>query len=954
MSDVTPNDRQQDLIEHTDGMYLVDAGPGTGKTFTISRRYVEIIGQPDVEPEDVLLVTFTRSAATEMTERIVDRSEDYETHELADAPIQTFHSHCYDILQEHGYAVPTHLGIDDRITNSTRIIEEELVEQELFREFVGQFRDDHPEHADVFRALSEPTELLDVINQLAAKGVFPTEAGWYRDGEAHLDGDFEAFKERFDAVNRPRNDGRKQSDLREKLSRFGKSKTHLPDAPSRSRIRGSGTKQVPDDVAEMAFHEDRGPLKAFVHDVYYEYLRFALRRNYLNFGFLQLFAFVLLCENDALRDSLAFEYVMIDEFQDSSEIQFKLALLLADANNLCVVGDWKQSIYSFQYAAVENIQHFEDRLERFIADLNRDRERVQFDTGAVDRIRLTQNYRSTDSLIRFSEHALVTPATDNEAVDDGILDDVVTLESNAAFDNSTIEAVAHEDEHEAVLAKIQAIVGNEEYAVEDEDGDPRNPTPGDIAVLTRTRDFGRELLSVAEDHAVPLSYDGGVELFRTDPAKCLLAWLRVLEYDADRGWAVVLERAGYTLDEIDHLLETEAYPSNLVGFREELAALESVGTVARRVFDRYGMQSEYADVILHQIQSLHDTTTLTRGHLLRYIERGIENGSTHDVHTSAGDDSVTVQTIHSVKGLEYPIVILANMNEGKFPPRTRNSGVIQYQEPVGLRARKVYSEVGAFPHVYDNWHSDVYRHCLGNDYDEERRLLYVAITRAESHVCFVGGEDPNTFLEALPPDVTEAETAVGPPEAPPTAQTQLPFAVSPPEGPTGYSPHSLMDESVFDDSGELADPEGRGTDFGSEVHDFAEAYATDTDATPSNADERRIQAFLDRRDGEFIVEDNAILPLTIDGDRVAISGIVDLVHVRPEHVEIIDYKTDRSRRAHDEYRKQVSVYYHVLEAQYPDRELSASLFYTHDGEQVTIEPISMDELERIVRELGGE
>jgi len=50
---------------------------------------------------------------------------------------------------------------------------------------------------------------------------------------------------------------------------------------------------------------------------------------------------------------------MIDEFQDSSEIQFKLALLLADTNNVCVVGDWKQSIYSFQYAAVENITEFE-------------------------------------------------------------------------------------------------------------------------------------------------------------------------------------------------------------------------------------------------------------------------------------------------------------------------------------------------------------------------------------------------------------------------------------------------------------------------------------------------------------------------------------------------------------------------------------------------------------------
>jgi len=79
---------------------------------------------------------------------------------------------------------------------------------------------------------------------------------------------------------------------------------------------------------------------------------------------------------------------MIDEFQDSSEIQFKLALLLADTNNVCVVGDWKQSIYSFQYAAVENITEFESRLDRFVDELNEDHERVSWAT------RLDHRYRA--------------------------------------------------------------------------------------------------------------------------------------------------------------------------------------------------------------------------------------------------------------------------------------------------------------------------------------------------------------------------------------------------------------------------------------------------------------------------------------------------------------------------------------------------------------------------------
>lgn len=139
-----PNDQQQDLIDSKQGIHVVDAGAGTGKTFTVTRRYAEIVDQDDVEPEDVLLVTFTNNAATEMKDRIVAHC-DYGMRELSDAPIQTFHSLCHDILMEHGFEAPTLLGIDDRITGSTRVLEDENVEKAQFREFIRRFSDDHPE-----------------------------------------------------------------------------------------------------------------------------------------------------------------------------------------------------------------------------------------------------------------------------------------------------------------------------------------------------------------------------------------------------------------------------------------------------------------------------------------------------------------------------------------------------------------------------------------------------------------------------------------------------------------------------------------------------------------------------------------------------------------------------------------------------------------------------------------
>ncbi|MFB6109917.1 MAG: UvrD-helicase domain-containing protein [Halodesulfurarchaeum sp.] len=954
MSDPTPNEQQRRLIEGTEGTYLVDAGAGTGKTLAVTRRYANILDQPEIEPDDVLLATFTNSAATEMRERIVEHSG-YGPRELADAPIRTFHSHAHHVLDEHGYEAPLHLGIEGRITGSTRLVDDELVEAGLFREFIGQFQDDHPEYADQFRAIDDHRDLLDLVKQLASKGVVPTREGWYRDSGEVLEGEFEAFKRQFDAVNQPRNGGRKQSELREKLGRYGTNKTYLPDAPDRGELRGGrGTKQIDPSVAKQVFEEDRSSLTAFVHDVYLEYLEFALGRNYLNFGFLQVLAYVLLLEDHDLRERLEFEYVMVDEFQDTSEIQFELACLLAGTENLAVVGDWKQSIYSFQYADVDNIRQFERRLQRFSAALNDDAERVPFEAPDVMAIRLSENYRSTQTVLDVSTHALGVPATATEDVEDVEFGDADALSSNATFDETRVEAIHHEDEHEAVLSRIQTIVGNEAYPVADEEGNPRVPEYGDVAVLTRTRDFGRELLQVADEYDFPMAYDGGVELFRTDPAKVLLAWLRILESDADRGWAVVLEAAGYAVDEIDHVLSTGEYPTDMAEFRSTVAAMDTVAGVARRVFDRYGYHGEYADVILNTVESVHEATTMTRGDLIRFITRSIETGATQEVHTSAGENSVTVQTIHAAKGLEYPIVVVANMNDGRFPPATRDRRAIRYEESVGLRQRKEYSAVGQYPHVYDDWRYDVLRHCLPDDYDEERRLLYVAITRAKQHLVFAAGEDPNSFLESLPVEREEGSTDVAAVTDDRATQAQLPFAVSPPDGPVGLTPHDLMDDAEFSASDTVEAVGGTGgTDFGSRVHEFAERYARGEAGEPDGDHERTVRQFIDSLDGELFVEAQATLPLAIDDQQVTISGVIDLVHVTPERVEIVDYKTDRTRRAVSEYAIQVSVYYHVLDAAYPRRSVDAALYFTADGERVPIDPVPVSRLRDLVRDRVG-
>ena len=222
------------------------------------------------------------------------------------------------------------------------------------------------------------------------------------------------------------------------------------------------------------------------------------------------------------------------------------------------------------------------------------------------------------------------------------------------------------------------------------------------------------------------------------------------------------------------------------------------------------------------------------------------------------------------------------------------------------------------------------------------------MTRAKSHLVFSAGENPNTFIEELPVDVQAYHPDVQEFHNRETTQSYLEISIPTPKGPVGHSPHSLMNNDVFE---EVED--GRGTEFGTRTHEFAERYVLSDVVEPASEDERHIKRFIDSLDGDLRVEEDAYLPLTVDGERITIYGIIDLVHIRPGTVEIIDFKTDRSRVAESEYRKQLSVYYHVLTEWFPERDVTASIFFTANSEQVDINPLSKSELSRLVERVNG-
>jgi ATP-dependent exoDNAse (exonuclease V) beta subunit len=463
-----------------------------------------------------------------------------------------------------------------------------------------------------------------------------------------------------------------------------------------------------------------------------------------------------------------------------------------------------------------------------------------------------------------------------------------------------------------------------------------------MAVFSRVHSFARELIDEAQEYGIPVAYEGGIELFDTDQAKLLLAWLRIVEANEDRGWATVLEETGYTLPDAKRRLETEDYPDEMVQFREELRAVETMGGLAQRVFDRYGYDGAYADTLIDELVSLYDGSVYSRGEAIEFLERNLAAGTAVDIDMSPGTDAVTLQTAHGAKGLEYPIVIMANVNQGAFPHFGKPTSTrIRYDDTLGLRQTHVLAKTDAGDFVFDRWQYDVLSSVEPSKYDEERRLLYVAMSRAKRHLLFTAGKDPSNFFTELDLEPAEIEPTVE--QVSPERDTTAPLSVSVPEDdlPIRTGVHDIMDDSVYEQV-----TEGKGKEFGQTVHDFAEAYALAENVQPKDpgADEQQaIAAYIDTLDGELFPEHTVLCPLE-GAPRIVLTGIIDLLHVDTDRVDIIDYKTDRERHAHEEYRKQLSVYYHVLTTEYPDREVRGLVYYTSDDERVEIDPLPLAEL----------
>ena len=395
-----------------------------------------------------------------------------------------------------------------------------------------------------------------------------------------------------------------------------------------------------------------------------------------------------------------FRYIMVDEYQDTNHAQFRLVQLLSQKHqNLCVVGDDDQSIYRFRGATIENILNFEK----------------QFQNAVV--IRLEQNYRSTKTILEAANDVIAHNAGRKEK----------TLWTDLEDGKKIIwyKAVDETDESRFVAEKIEKEVQN-------------GASYEDFAVLYRMNAQSNNIERMFVKEKIPYHIYGGTRFYDRKEIKDVLAYMTILynPFDMVRFKRIVNEpkrgigdatmemleniTRDLGISPIDVMRDSETYPvlSKKVAHLKKFALMIDELTDAVKTmqldefFDLLLQKTGYADYLKNMGEEgkirLENVQEL-KSNILKYmkeselpsLENFLEEVSLYAdaEQTETAPDTVSMMTIHAAKGLEFKTVFLIGMEENIFPS-----------------ARSINS--------LDE-----------NDLEEERRLAYVAITRAKKQLC---------------------------------------------------------------------------------------------------------------------------------------------------------------------------------------------------------------------------
>ena len=436
---------------------------------------------------------------------------------------------------------------------------------------------------------------------------------------------------------------------------------------------------------------------ATVYELYQKRLK---ENNAIDFDDIINYTIRILMENEDILEyySNKFKYVLVDEYQDTNKAQFTLVTLFASKNgNITVVGDNDQGIYSFRGADISNILNFER------------------DFPGTKIIKLEQNYRCTGNILKAANSVIKNNEvkykkelwTQNE---EGNLPKVYQADNE--YDEATY-----------IVTQIEHLKREEYYKY------------SDFAILYRMNTQSRAIEDILRRENIPYKIVGGLKFYERKEIKDIIAYLRLIQNSADN---LSLKRIinepkrgiGKTsLDKIEILAQqneismyevikhADQYGLNRVYLnsrdfintieelkdkKDELVISELIKTTLKKTGYTKALEEENTIEAENRIENLEEFLTVAiefeeeyaENSLSQFLE-GITLSSDID-NVEETEDSVTLMTLHSAKGLEFPVVFLVGMEEGIFP------GYKSISEPKEL--------------------------------EEERRLCYVGITRAKEQL----------------------------------------------------------------------------------------------------------------------------------------------------------------------------------------------------------------------------
>lgn len=604
----TLNEQQRQGVLTTEGPVLLLAGAGSGKTRVLTHRVAYLIEEKDVNPYNILAITFTNKAAAEMRER-VDRLVGIDA---GGAWIMTFHAACMRILRRY----IERIGYTNGFT--------------------------------IYDTDDQKTIMRQVLKKLDLDPKF------YKD--------------------------------RSVLSQISSAKDEL----------------ISPDEFELAAGSDYHKRK--IAEVYREYQKQLKSNNALDFDDIICKTVELFGSCPEVLDyySERFQYIMVDEYQDTNTAQFKLISLLASRfRNLCVVGDDDQSIYKFRGANVKNILNFESVFPEAVV------------------IKLEQNYRSTQNILD-AANAVIKNNSERKAkslwTDEGAGDKIAYNIYNTAY-----------EEAYGIVSDIK------KHAAE-------SGAYNDYAVLYRTNAQSRSLEEKFIELGVPYRIYGAVNFYARKEIKDVLAYLKTIDNARDevavrriinvpkRGIGLTtLEKASVFAEDNDISLyaavargsEIPSLSKAAVGKLDnfcmliselraksrELSIKELISEIINDVkYEEYLADDDEPDEIADRMQNISELISKAAAYE-EAADMPTLSGFLEEVALVADIDNmdennniVSLMTLHSAKGLEFPCVYLAGMEDGNFPSYM----AIQSDDKCDL--------------------------------EEERRLCYVGITRARKRL----------------------------------------------------------------------------------------------------------------------------------------------------------------------------------------------------------------------------